>query len=766
MDIDLILASMPLEDKARLICGRSPFSVGGMKCGDADIPVLYMQDGGTGINFEQLFQDRRTDEDDGFSPAEIFRVIKLFYRTEELDAHENILREKISKRLAEIKGNITSAPGCYPPGILLGATWDPKTVHEVAEALGMEAKAYGIGVLLGTPNCNLLRDPRNGRFFEGYSEDPCLAKSLAPQMCRGVEETGVASNAKHFACNNLEINRVGIDEQIPERALEELYLPAFKECAAEASTFMSAYVSINGTKCTENKQLLTDVLRDRWGFEGLVVTDWGACTGKVSDSVAAGNDLFMPGPWDHTDVIEAVNDGRLPEETLDEACRRVLRLIEKHSDAKLPEGFTDIEYVARGRKAAYDAACEGIVMLINKDGAFPLKAGERIVFFGSSRGKFRDFGTGSAQVFTDRTTILPEELSKIPGFESIAFDDIEAFKNGATAIVTETLESSEGADRKDLKLSDETCSLIDELKSAGGSGRICLILNTPGPVELGGYKDCLDGLFAVFYPGMEGGRAMADIMTGRVNPSGHLPVTFPVIIEDIPSFLNYPDSFSCVYGEGIYAGYRGYQKRKIRPEFAFGFGLSYTEFEIEDMSAEVKDGKVINKITVRNSGPVAGKVTLQLYSHKMCPDVPRPENELRAFGKYYLEPGEVKTVELAFCTDELRYFDADRGMFLLEEGAYEIRCGFDCEDLKASSQIRIDDGSPELKCGISWPCGKIAQHPELEAALKNDVEAKGDNYGLYLSDCIYMPFKPVCEIYPDASGFDGFIAKCREFRHE
>ena len=692
MDIDLILANMTIEDKARLICGRSPFSVGGMD----EIPVLYMQDG-------QLFQDRENGEADGFSAEEAFRVIRLFYHTEELTDHEKILREKISQRLTEIKGNITSAPGCYPPGILLGSTWDPKTVLEVSEALGMEALAYNIGVLLGTPNCNLLRDPRNGRFFEGYSEDPCLSKTLAPQMCKGVEDAGVASNAKHFACNNLEINRVGMDEKIPERALQELYLPAFKECAKAASTFMSAYVSVNGTKCTENKWLLMDTLRDLWGFEGLVVTDWGACTGGAGDSLAAGNDLFMPGPWKHEDIVLAVNEGRVSEERLNEACRRLLTLIEKHSGARLPDGFTDEEYVSKGRKAAYDAAAEGIVMLINRDGSFPLKEGSKTVFFGKGRGRFRDYGTGSAQVFTDRTTVLPEELSKIPGFEDIVFDDYEAYKNGAAAIVIETLESREGADRADLKLSSGTCGILDKLIKERGTGRICLILNTPGPVELGGYKGELDGLFAVFYPGMEGGRAMADMLTGKVDPSGHLPVTFPERLEDVPSFLCYPDSFSCVYGEGIYAGYRGYQKRKIKPMFPFGFGLSYSEFAIEDMDTAVEDGKVISRITVKNVGKRPGKVTLQLYSHKVCPDVLRPENELRAFGKYALEAGEEKTVTIAFGIDELRYYDADRKAFLLEEGAYEIRCGFDCEDLPASSVIRIDEGSEELKCGIS--CG-------------------------------------------------------------
>ena len=762
MNIDLILANMPVEDKARLICGRSPFSVGGMD----EIPVLYMQDGGTGINYEQLFQDRRGDEADGFTPEECFHVIRNYYRTEELSDHELVLREKITERLAEIKGNITSAPGCYPPGILLGATWNPEAVRKTGNVLGMEAKAYNVGVLLGTPNCNLLRDPRNGRFFEGYSEDPLLSKTLAPQMCAGVEETGVASNAKHFACNNLEINRVGIDERIPERALEELYLPAFKECAKVTSTFMSAYVSINGTRCTENKELLTDILRERWGFEGTVVTDWGACIGKAGDSLAAGNDLFMPGPWDHKDIVEAVKDGRVSEERLDEACRRLLTLIEKHWNVSLPAGFTDKDYISIGRKAAYDTAAEGIVMLINKDKALPLKEGAKTVFFGKKRGAFRDYGTGSAQVFTDRTTVLPEELKKIPGFEDTAFDDYEAYKQGALAVVIETQDSSEGADRADLKLSEETCAILDKLMNDRGTGKICLILNTPGPVELGAYRDGLDGLFAVFYPGMEGGRAMADILTGAVNPSGHLSVTFPERLEDIPSFLSYPDSFSCVYGEGIYAGYRGYQKRKIRPLFPFGYGLSYTDFKICGITSKVNDGKVCNTVTVKNEGDISGKVTLQIYSHKVCPDVPRPENELRAFGKYFLEARETKTVELVFDIDELRYFDADRRKFLLEEGAYEIRCGFDCEDLPVSSVIRIDDGSEELKCGVSWPCGRIAQYPELEEALKKDVEANGDDYGLYLSDLVYMPFRSVSEIYPDSSKFEGFISKSLEFRHK
>ena len=766
MDTDLILTKMPLEDKARLICGRSPFSVGGIKVGDYEIPVLYMQDGGTGINYEQYFQDRRGDETDGFTPAECFRVVRLFYRVDELTDHEKILREKISLKLNKLKGHITSAPGCYPPGILLGATWDPEVVYEVSRALGMEAKAYNIGVLLGTPNCNLLRDPRNGRFFEGYSEDPVLTKRLAPQMCRGVEDEGIASNAKHFACNNLEINRVGIDEKIPARALEELYLPAFEECAKVTSTFMSAYVSINGTRCTESKELLTDILRDRWGFDGMCVTDWGACIGKAGDSLAAGNDLFMPGPWDHKDIVEAVRDGRVSEERLDEACRRILSLIEKFSDVKLTEDFSDEEYVSKGRKAAYDAAAEGIVMLINKDDLFPLKEGSKAVFFGASRGAFRDHGTGSAQVFTDRTTNTASCLAEISGFENVSFDDYEAFNAGATAIVTETLESSEGADRADLKLSDDTRAILDRLIKERGTGKICLILNTPGPVELGDYKDDLDGLFAVFYPGMEGGRAMADIISGKVNPSGHLPVTFPERLEDIPSFLCYPDSFSCVYGEGIYAGYRGYQKRKIKPMFPFGYGLSYSRFEITGMETAVSQGKITTKVTVKNNSQRAGKVTLQLYSHKVFADVARPENELRCFGKFFLEAGEEKTFELVFDTAELKYYDADRKAFLLEEGAYEIRCGFDCEDIKALSVIRIDEGSKELKCGISWPCGKIAQYPELEAALKADVEAHGEDFGLYLSNCIYMPFMPVSETYPGSSGFEGFIAACGEFVHK
>ena len=432
-------------------------------------------------------------------------------------------------------------------------------------------------MLLGTPNCNILREPRNGRFFEGYSEDPFLAKTLASEMCRGVESMGVSSNVKHFACNNLEINRTNIDELVSMRALREIYFPAFEACCKVASTLMSAYPKINGVHCHENPWLLKTVLRSEWGYKGVAMTDWDSCKGSTGDAEAAGQDIFMPGPWDHSDIVKAVEDGRLPVKDLDTAALRVLELIEKFSGVKKPDGLTNSKYRKTGDKAAYNAAKEGIVMLKN-NGSMPLKKNAKAVFFGPDR--FLDSGWGSAEVKTDRTTCLSEELGKLLGSKNVLKDDIEAFRKGATAVVIETVSSGESADRPDLKMNKKTVSVIKKLAKNKGKGKICLILNVPGPVELDGLEKSVDSIFAVFYPGMMGGKAMADIMTGAVNPSGALPCTFPVRYEDTPAYLCYPDNLTCNYGEGIYVGYRGYIKRGIKPLFSFGYGLSYSEFAV------------------------------------------------------------------------------------------------------------------------------------------------------------------------------------------
>ena len=380
---------MTVADKARLLCGTSPFSLGGFDSSAGFIPELNIQDGGTGVNHGHLFSRLFRNEPEGYSAGELMHMLFNFYEPDGLTEREKELRKKAEAFLIDYRDGISEAPGCYPPGILLGATWNPQTVYDTGRALGMEAAVYHIGVLLGTPNCNILREPVNGRFFEGYSEDPFLTKVLAPEMCKGVESMGIASDVKHFACNNLEINRKTINELVGIRALREIYFPAFEACSKVAATLMSAYPAINGKHCMEDPWLLKEVLREEWGYKGVTVTDWDGRIKDSGEAVSAGQDLFMPGPWNPESIIRAAEDGRLSSEDLDAAALRILELIDRFADVRKPEGLTEAQYIEQGDRAAYDAAAEGIVMLKNA-GGLPLKKTSKVVFFGPER--FRDYG--------------------------------------------------------------------------------------------------------------------------------------------------------------------------------------------------------------------------------------------------------------------------------------------------------------------------------------------------------------------------------------
>ena len=767
MDIDRVFSDMTVLEKAQLLCGASSFSLREFK--ELGIPRLNFLDGGTGINFEQLFPDRYQDLLDEYTPEEADHVITRFYKQDLLTDKEKELRERIADRLSKIKGNITAAPGCYPPGILLGATWNPDTVYKTGLALGMEALCYRVGVLLGTPNVNVLREPRCGRLFEGYSEDPKLNSVLAPEICRGVEETGVASNTKHFVCNNLEINRVGIDETVSMRALREIYFPGFKACSKVTRTFMSAYPSINGTSSSESRFLLTEVLRDDWGFEGTVVTDWGACTGKTSDAINAGCQIYMPGPWDHTEIMEAIQNGSLSTEKLDEAAYSVLKLIDERASLEMPSDLTNDRYIETGDRAAYEAAKEGICLLMNKEDALPIKQGCKVSIFGENRGELQDFGGGSAQVFTDRTTSMPETLKTYLGSGNISYNDMDAFYEGAYAVVTETILSREGQDREDLNMTRETRDILGSLgkaRSMGAKGRIILILNIPGPVTLDGAEDIIDGLICVFYPGMMGGLALADILTGRVNPSGALPVTFPARYEDTPAFLSYPDSFKCTYGEGIFVGYRGYQIRKIKPLFCFGYGLSYTSFDIRDIKASVNNGRVDIRACIANTGDMGGKAVIQVYSHKLSSMVRRPESELRTFAKVYIEAGCEQQVDLSFDVTDLMYYSEDHGKFLLEDGKYELRAGLSSEDIARTCVIDIGECSPELRFGPDTSCLEISRAPLVLEALKQDLEDAGQSFQPFITCLRYTPQDKIAVHFPECRSYKRFMDACAKHRRD
>lgn len=764
MNTKKFLKKMTIEDKAKLLCGTGLFSIGGFESAAGPVPELAMQDGGTGLNHQHFFQRLMKELPKDINPVEGMHVFFNYYEPDKLTESEKEIRAGFNKKITEYRGGIDAAPGCYPPGILLASTWDPKTVYETGKALGMEALVYRIGVLLGTPNCNILREPVNGRFFEGYSEDPFLAKTLAPEMCKGVESMGVSSNVKHFACNNLEINRTNIDELVSMRALREIYFPAFEACCKVASTLMSAYPKINGVHCHENPWLLKKVLRDEWGYKGVAMTDWDSCKGSTGDAEAAGQDIFMPGPWDSSDIVKAVEDGRLPVKDLDTAALRVLELIDRFSSVKAPEGLTTSKYKKTGDKAAYNAAKEGIVMLKN-NGSMPLKKTSKIVFFGPDR--FQDSGWGSAEVKTDRTTVLSEELGKLLGSKKVLKDDIEAFRKGATAVVIETVDSGESADRPDLKMSRQTVSTIKKLAKDKGKGKICLILNVPGPVELEGLEKKVDSVFAVFYPGMMGGKAMADIMTGAVNPSGALPCTFPVRYEDTPAYLCYPDNLTCNYGEGIYVGYRGYMKRGIKPLFPFGYGLSYSEFAVNSILGTRKGNRFSVTFNIENKSKTDGKTVVQLYASKRKARTTRALVELLGFAKPLIRAGEEAEVMISFNKDELSYFDEEQGKFLIEGGTYDLFLGLNgCEDLIPAGSIYIADGSPELKCGPSWKVNQIVKEKALTDALKKDCETIGMPFEGLMEMARWFPHQTFAETSREPGKFKEFLRACKEFKEE
>ncbi|MBQ4271062.1 MAG: glycoside hydrolase family 3 C-terminal domain-containing protein, partial [Clostridiales bacterium] len=715
--------------------------------------------GGTGINFEQLFSDLYSGyaKDNGYTSTELDNTARLFFEDDKLTEHEKSLRDHIREDLKAITGDDMISPGCYPPGIVLGSTWDPEVIRRTGEALGYEAQRYRIGCLLGTPNVNLLREPRNGRFFEGYSEDPYLAGQLAKEFVKGVESTGVASNVKHYAANNLEINRIGIDEHIGERALREMYLPAFRECvSAGVSTVMAAYPSINGKKCVENRELLRDILKEEWEFNGPVMTDWGACTGKTGDALGAGTDIFMPGPWDSTDIIDAVKDGRVTSEELDDAVRRVLELTEKCE--KISSSLSYEEYIEKGDRAAYKAALEGIVLLRN-DGVLPLSPERPLFVFG--RSTLRDCGSGSAQVFTDRYHDLRDCL------DISSADDLKAWEDSpsAVALVVCSLPSAEGTDRADLEMDDETKKILKYLISAKKQDqKVILILNVPGPVVLTEFIDDTDAVILTYYPGMMGAKALSDIMTGKVSPSGKLTVTWPLRYEDTPAFLNYPDGFTCNYGEGIFVGYRGYEKRKIIPLFPFGFGLTYSRFAISDVRVDQdrlrKGDEIIVRCTLRNEGSVDAAEVVQVYVGDLRSRLNKPVKELKAFGRYFLRAGESRDITFSIRTEDLASYDEDFGRFLVEDGIYEIYVGTSSADIKGKTSITLVEGDEEYRLGTGSTVGEIREYKDLWETLLKDIEDHGLDISALVAASRYVPSMKILEVYPEATDLTGFIAAC------
>ena len=674
---------LTLEEKVALVKGASFFRMSGVKSKGMD--GLLCLDGGTGLNFEQLFGDFCSLDEEKkkyFGSKILQNVITFYYEPGKLNEEEKNLREWITERLEEQCKQEVFAPGCFPAGILMGATWNPECVYDVASALGKEAAAYEIDLLLGTPYVNLMRDPLSGRLFEGYGEDPYLMTVLAPEAVKGVQDQGVAANVKHFAANNQESFRVGMNEIITKRALYELYLPAFKACVeAGVATVMSAYNQINGVPCTENEWLLTELLRDTWGFDGVVVSDWGAVK-HLDLAVAAGNDIAMPGPIDGTGLIKSIEKGTLSEEKLDAAVEHVLAFIEKCRMEKVETKSKSSD------QAAYQAALEGIVLLKNENAIFPLD--DDVALFGEGAKGFYDCGTGSAGITTNRTTSLLEELRGLKGDEHVTFEEVTP--RTGTVLVVGRKQGMEGNDHSDMFMpKEEEEKILEVVAAAKKQGKkVGVILNVCGPVDCSAFEELVDGIFCVFLPGMQGAKALADLLTGRENPSGRLTVTFPKRYEDTPTYLNFPgDGYHTIYGEDIFVGYRYYDTKKIKTQYPFGHGLSYTTFSYGSLQvdADVFEEEITCSVEVTNTGSYAGKEVVMLFVADKKSTLRKPQKELKGFRKIFLAPGETKKVSFIITKEMLASYDMNLERWEAEEGYYEFMIAKSAEDIQCNRTV-------------------------------------------------------------------------------
>lgn len=767
------------DEQIYIVNGQSFFGMGEIP--EKDVPRLQLLDGGTGLNFEQLFGDLLTHAGrPGNGSAAFRKVLENFYQPDMLETDEERalcewLCEQLRARIPEM-----TAPGCYPPGMLLGATWSPETVYEVGKALGHEARAYGVHVLLGTPNINLHRDPRNGRLFEGYSEDPYLIAKLAPALVRGVQSEGVAANVKHFAANNQETNRVGIREYIPERALHELYLPGFEACVkAGCATVMAAYNQINGTPCTENRWLLNGLLRNEWGFDGLVMSDWGAIF-RPAEAINAGCDLNMPGPVSSEPLKKSLAAGLLDPERLAESAERAVRLARKY--ALPPTGHIDTEMTDR---AAYNAAAEGIVMLENyprnpdkTEYCCPLPRESKIALLGTLNGDLLFCGEGSAGVRTNRNTRLCAELRK-----RFAAAQTGLYDGADVLIYVLNVPGQEGNDRKTLRIPQNEQEKISKLGGYASRRqmRSVLIINASGPVT-GWALNSFDAMFFVSLPGMQGAAAIADILCGKINPSGRLPLTFPYSEEDLPTYLNFPgDGMTAYYGEGIFVGYRYFatrHHREIDDDYAmynFGCGLSYSTFEVQNLrvtAGDIEHGLDL-AAEVKNTGKVAGKTVVQVYLHDPVSTLTKPVCTLCAFRKVHVEPGQTVTVQMHVERRAFESWDPDLRAWTLEDGQYILNATLidaDAIDWWNRSDIVLRyDGESPYSWGANTRIKEIVENPDLKAALQGFMQVHGLPWEAVLSTYQYTPQDSIGKMLhniacPD-DAFSELMETLRNMRH-
>ena len=652
----------------------------------------------------------------------------------------------------------------FPVGTALASSWDTELVENMTKAMGNEVLEYGVDVLL-SPAMNIHRNPLCGRNFEYFSEDPVLSGKISAAYVRGVQSNGVGTSVKHFAVNNQETNRAENDSRVDTRALREIYLKGYEITVKESQpwTIMSSYNKLDGEYTQQSYDLLTKILRDEWGFEGIVMTDWGNKEGTVK-AVAAGNDLMMPGSTVEVQrIVDAVKSGELSEADLDRNVRNMLNYIVKTPRFKGYK-YSDAPDLKAHAKAARAAATESMVLLKNDDNVLPLKGTETVAMFGISSVDFVAGGTGSGNV--NKAYVV----NMVQGLENAGFtlvEDIKEFNqkyvdfqkvntrlnstNGPSillgdakipeaplsrevinaqvdksdlAIVVIGRNSGESADRRvddDFNLTDAERQLLTDVSAAYhlAGKKVVVVLNIGGAIETNSWKEDPDAILLAWQPGQEGGDAVADVLTGKVNPSGKLPMTFPIDYMDHPSSMNFPtgyeqqasvmtNTFGFVtaapevrnvdftdYAESIWVGYRWFTTEGKNVSYPFGYGLSYTTFEYSKPSVKAdKDGNLTATVTVTNTGSVAGKEVVEVYVAAPAGGLEKPARELKAFDKTdLLQPGASQTLTFKITPYELASFNIDANQWETASGSYTLYFSKNANDTATSASVNVRKAS-------------------------------------------------------------------------
>ena len=626
----------------------------------------------------------------------------------------------------------------WPTGTLLASSWDTTLVRKVGSAFGQEIKDYGIDIVLG-PGMNIHRNPLGGRNFEYYSEDPLITGHIAAAMIKGIQGKGVGVSAKHFFANNQETNRSTVNVVASERALREIYLKGWQIMVKESNpwTIMSSYNLVNGPLTSQNPELLNTILRKEWGFKGFVMSDWFGGRDAV-EIQRAGNNLIMPGiPPQKQAIIEAVKNGKLDVKTLDQNVTDILNIILLSPTYKGYK-FSDNPDLKGNAKIAREAAAESMVLLKNEN-TLPLKAGTSVAVFGNNGYELIAGGTGSGDVTRMYTISLADGLYKAgygvnpelvmtytqyieeenrkhpkksmieefmnptpPINELFVNNDVvaRAANTSEYAVIAIGRNAGEGTDRKlegNYTLSADEKAFVKTVADAfhAKGKKVIAVLNIAAPIEVTGWRDQLDAILLAWQPGMEGGNAMADVLSGKVNPSGKLATTFPASYNDDPTAKNFPGTefkdrevpgmfgikqheAEVVYAEGVYVGYRYYNTFKVKPAYEFGYGLSYTQFTYGNLtpSSPTFTDKLSLSVTVTNTGKVTGKEVVQLYVGAPTGKLDKPASELKGFAKTkLLNPGESQTINFTLTAGDLASYQTKVNSWVADAGTYTVRVG-------------------------------------------------------------------------------------------